>query len=251
MFKKLIGFTALAGVVAIGTGVGCSVTTTTTDSDAATTSTATGTTPTSTGTGTTPKPKDAAAPSCYDEAEAITGFTYEAPKGNQGVCSDAQLEAIFAGCFRTGADATKCKAATDAAPACDACLTGPNMAGQKTPWPAFVPIDDQGNGLIAVPICAGLVLNKADCGPKLLTVSACISSACSTCETAGEEACETEATAGACKDAIAALGTCQKDLTDGAAQTDPICRGANALASLEKVGKYLCGGASSDAGGGG
>lgn len=247
MFKKLIGFTALAGVVAVGSGIGCSVTTTTTESDAATTSTATGTT-TATGTGTTPKPKDAAAPSCYDDQSAITGFKFTAPKAAQGVCTEAQVDAIIAGCFGTTGSADKCKAATEGANvACDDCITG-KVDG---PFPAFVTIDDQGNGYIGVAVCAGLVLNKADCGPKLLTAASCVASACSTCETAGEEACETEAAAGACKDALAAVGTCNTDLTNGAAQTDPICKGADAVASLKKVANYLCGGASADAGGGG
>lgn len=254
MFKKLIGFTALAGVIALGSGMGCSVTTVTsdggTDTDAA---------PTATGTGTgtvKPPPKEAGPISCYTADEAITGFIYAAPKAGQGVCTPAEINNIIDNCFGSGGDATRCKAATDAAKACDNCITGPATEAEArvAPFPAFVTIDDTGNGYIGIAVCAGLVLNKADCGPKVLTAASCLATACGSCETAGEEACETEAAADACKDAIAAVGTCNKDLTDGAATTDPTCRdtaagAAGSIGSLKKVATYLCGGPSAgDAG---
>ena len=197
MFKKLIGFTALAGVIALGSGMGCSVTTVTsdggTDTDAA---------PTATGTGTgtvKPPPKEAGPISCYTADEAITGFIYAAPKAGQGVCTPAEINNIIDNCFGSGGDATRCKAATDAAKACDNCITGPATEAEArvAPFPAFVTIDDTGNGFIGIAVCAGLVLNKADCGPKVLTAASCLATACGSCETAGEEACETEAAADA------------------------------------------------------
>lgn len=243
MFKKMIGLAAVAGTIVVGSGIGCTLDPVGPSADDA-----------SVPTDAAVPPRDVNVPdrtnptiACYSADDAITGFKYTNPVPSQGACSPAQIDNILASCFGTGGDATKCKAATDAAPLCDDCITGK----ADGPFPAFVTIDDQGQGLIGIPNCAGLVLNKPDCGPKILTAISCLSSACASCDPSGEEACETDATAGACKDALAAATLCNTDLNAGKATTDPICLGTTPTESLKKVATYLCGGTASDAGGGG
>lgn len=253
MFKKLIGFTALAGVIALGSGMGCSVTTVTsdggTDTDGATTSTAT-----NTGDGSVKPPvkPDTGPISCYDDQIAVTGFdpTVTAPTRGQGLCTDAQSEAIVTGCFGSTGSEAKCKAATEGAnEACAGCAFG----GKSKPLAPLVQVTDKGQTILAIGACAALVIGKPECALKVTVASACVASACSACEDdATDAACTTEAQNGACKTAIADAAQCNTDITAARTQWEPLCSGTTFAVAGTNVAKLFCGGATAtDAGGGG
>jgi len=249
MFKKLIGFTALAGVIAVGSGIGCSVTTTTTTTDGGSSDTDAATT----GTTTTPRPDsgrpDAAPASCYDE-EAALALQGTAPTQGQNKCSSAAITEFATKCLGAGGNQAACTAFIDANKDCGRCLFGPLQGDDPKafPHPALIPVsEDSVSPNIAA--CAAIVANQPACATKLANEIVCTSTACGTCEAAGEEACDAEARAGICKDTIDA--TCNTAVNAASAQWQPICRGTNFDDTFNKVANFLCGAGSADAGGGG
>lgn len=148
----------------------------------------------------------AQAPACYDEETALI-YPFAAAKANQGVCTPAQIAAVFDDCFgedEPGADkdaaAAACDAALEAAPACTTCILGPgdwDADGAYTPptaatlpGPTLVNAG-QGIGFLlnlsaCVPLAAGV---DADCTKKFTDQDFCTTTACLECTGAENSAC--------------------------------------------------------------
>lgn len=250
MVKKLFALasvTALTGLIAAVGAAGCSSTTTVEEQ------------PTGDDAGDGGKKKDtkdSSTPdidtdagsepeSCYDEGAAGTltdKVTAEFP-GNR--CTEAQIDAILSGCFGTGGSEAACKAATtDAAADCGECVLGPSASKATFDLPMFVPVGDDGSGLISVYACLAVKAGKPECALPLTNSIFCPATACSACEKAESDACEKEAEEGVCKDAISKVDQACVDALNALEDDGPevaACTGSESLKTLKAVSVTLCG----------
>jgi hypothetical protein len=247
MFKKVLGIVSLVGVVAVGSGLGCSVTTiaSSTDSGADTDPAPSAS---STIDASKPKTDGAAALTCYDEEGALAQEG-TAPVRGAGKCTDAQITELDQKCL--GSAATACDPFIAANKDCARCilgaLDGDNAA--TTPIGALISVSEDSVAPNTAS-CAAIFIGKPECAAKLAIQEVCLASACALCETdATDASCRKEAAAGVCKTVIDA--TCTQAIESRAAEWQAACSGADFETTYPKVAKFLCGGASTDAGGGG
>lgn len=249
MFKKIIGLVGLAGIVAVGAGVGCTVTEVTTTTDS-------GTSPEASSTATTPKPdggnKDAAPASCYEPEKVPNAAALDlaGPVANSGKCTPAQQASLIADCIDNNtASQEKCGAFENNAAnaACLKCAFGPGQGDDVKTVPMGALISGDTFTLLNIEACGAAVLGNSACAKKFSEQTVCQLLTCNSCEdNESINECFGESSKGAC--AAKNDAACDKVLSDGKAQWEAACRGADFDASVKKVLAVLCGGGGSDAG---
>lgn len=250
MIKKLVGVVGIASVFALVAGVGCSATVTRVGTDGGDTPTAeAGPIPGVDG-GKPPKSDGGPVEACYAE-DGLLEINGIAPTKSSGKCSPSQLIDVDAKCISdTTATDADCQAYIAANENCARCVFGALDGDTEAtvPMPALITVSEEGAILPNVYACAALVIGKPDCALKLTKQEVCLESACGLCEgDDGYSACRTEAATKACKDVMDA--TCTKAVEDAETQWTALCDGKDFDEAFKKVGTYMCGGASVDAGG--
>lgn len=175
---------------------------------------------------------------CYTPDDAVAStFTGLAPAGQ---CTDAQVDAIVDGCIGPAATDNTCDTALAAAPACSACILGPQQPTDPLYVPAFILYSD--NTLDPnYGACLGVVTGKPECAAGDLNQLYCLSNACSTCaDQASSTACTGTATGagGVCESSFSQA--CFDALSKATPTQQAQCTDDDGIAELKKVGKVVC-----------